>query len=352
MDRSRSQRVLLVTEDPALAEVVHRIAAAAGVDVQETTSGALTQSAWTNAALLIVAADVLEVVAEHAFPRRPGVVVVADSVHERLWPTALGIGAEHVVELPTGEPWLIGRLGDLADGPSRAGTVIAVTSTTGGVGVTTIATAVAASSAGDDLRTMLIDFDPWSGGIDLAIGAEHAPGIRWGDLADAAGRLSSATLDYALPHVRGIAVLAQPRTTRPLIGEAALAAVIDAGRRGYDQIVCDVPHVQRPDVLATADHVIACVAPTVRGVVGAAQVLRLADELDKPVSLVVRQSRRTLPLDDIGQALGGREILVVPEFAPLVERMEHGDPHVRTDAYGKAIDALRRRFTDHARRAA
>ena len=45
----------------------------------------------------------------------------------------------------------------------------------------------------------MVDADPVGGGIDLVVGAEHAPGVRWPELAGTSGRLSAASLSDALP---------------------------------------------------------------------------------------------------------------------------------------------------------
>ena len=49
-------------------------------------------------------------------------------------------------------------------------------------------------------RAILVDVDPWSGGIDLVLGSEAEPGLRWPDL-DAAGRAARTrpALREALP---------------------------------------------------------------------------------------------------------------------------------------------------------
>ena len=38
--------------------------------------------------------------------------------------------------------------------------------------------------------SLLLDLDPWGGGIDLLVGGEATPGLRWPDLALQSGRLS------------------------------------------------------------------------------------------------------------------------------------------------------------------
>ena len=68
----------------------------------------------------------------------------------------------------------------------RRGAVIAVIGGRGGAGASVFATALAQSAP----DALLIDADPWSGGIDLVLGTESETGLRWPDLALQGGRLN------------------------------------------------------------------------------------------------------------------------------------------------------------------
>lgn len=350
---SSSHQSILITEDPTLLADVQRIGAASGADLVSLRVGQVTRGVWSTASLIVLGSDALAPVQLLGLPRRSGVVVVTRvaAAADALWPQAVAVGAEHVVELPTGEGWLIGRLGELVDGPSRCGAVVVVTSASGGAGVTTLACALASAAALAAERALLIDLDAVGGGVDLALGAEHAPGIRWGDLVDAQGRISAATLDYALPHVRDVAVLSHPRSTQVQVPDAAVDAVLDAARRGYDLVVCDHPRPIASRVFEAADAVVLMVLPTVRGVAAAAQGIRALESWGAQPQLVCRVTRRGLPIVDVRRALDGRSILEVPDQASLAERLDHGDPYVRTDAYGKAVDVVRDHLRPRARAA-
>ncbi|TXB86307.1 hypothetical protein FRD82_26440, partial [Mycobacterium tuberculosis] len=87
---------------------------------------------------------------------------------------------------------------------------------------------------------LLVDLDPWAGGIDLLVGGETAPGLRWPDLALQGGRLNWSAVRAALPRPRGISVLSGTRRGYEL-DAGPVDAVIDAGRRGGVTVVCDLP---------------------------------------------------------------------------------------------------------------
>ena len=70
-------------------------------------------------------------------------------------------------------------------------------------------------------RVLLIDGDPWGGGLELALAAEEEPGLRWPDLAE------------ALP-VR----IATSRSPRRSIGETA-------GRLAREAVTADTSSLQK-----------------------------------------------------------------------------------------------------------
>src|SRR5947209_19109647 len=75
---SPSSRPLVVTADDRLLDPALRVLAAAGVEAQLATGGAILRRAHRDASLVLVGADVLGSAAVRGLPRRPGVVVVAD----------------------------------------------------------------------------------------------------------------------------------------------------------------------------------------------------------------------------------------------------------------------------------
>ena len=66
------------------------------------------------------------------------------------------------------------------------GEVVAVIGGCGGAGASLFAVALAQAAT----DALLVDLDPWGGGIDLLVGGEATPGLRWPDLALQGGRLN------------------------------------------------------------------------------------------------------------------------------------------------------------------
>ena len=132
----------------------------------------------------------------------------------------------------------------------------------GGAGASVFATALARTHRRRE--AILIDADPWSGGIDLVLGIEADPGLRWPDLTLQGGRLNYTALREALPRHRGISVLSGGRGGGD-IDAAPLGAVIDASSRGGATVVCDVPRrstAAAETALESADLVVSSHQPT------------------------------------------------------------------------------------------
>ena len=151
----------------------------------------------------------------------------------------IAVGAQHVLRLPEQERELIRELAEAADSArddGLRGEVVAVIGGCGGAGASLFAVALAQAAT----DALLVDLDPWGGGIDLLVGGEATPGLRWPDLALQGGRLNWSAVREALPRHRGISLLSGTRRGYEL-DAGPVDAVVDAGRRGGVTVVCDLP---------------------------------------------------------------------------------------------------------------
>lgn len=135
-----------------------------------------------------------------------------------------------------------------------------------------LATALGLAAAGQGLRTLLVDADPYGGGVDLMLGLEEHEGVRWHDLAERRGRLSSATLRETLPRSGDLSVLSWRRGEPVPVSDDAVSSLVDAAVRGFDLVVVDVPRYPG-DVgraaLRSADTTLLLVPAEVRATVAA-----------------------------------------------------------------------------------
>ncbi len=338
-------RPLLVSDDAELIDDIVRLAAANGIEVHLAGDVESARSRWQLAPLVIVGQDRLDAVAAARMSRRRDVVVVARPPDERTWPAAVQIGAEHVIALPEAERWLIDRIADSGEGPPRQGRVVVVMGSGGGAGSSTMAATLAVVAASRSLRTMLVDADPTAGGLDVLLGIEDAAGVRWPDLVDARGRIAADSLAGALPATQGVDVLSWGRVGPVLVPGESLSAVLDAGRRGYDLVVVDLPrHLDAAGehLLAQADHVLLVTANRVRAVAAAARLVDLLRTRCTALGLVLRSDPRGADDDAVLAALDAPVIARLPTSPALSVRADEGEPPSTRDAYARAcLDVLR-----------
>ncbi|SDQ17808.1 septum site-determining protein Ssd [Quadrisphaera sp. DSM 44207] len=268
--------VLLVTRRSVLVEEVGRLAAAASVPVDVVVDAGAARRAWLDAELVLLGDDA----AALGVPvRRGGTVLLAlPGAGERVWRSAVEVGAQEVLVLPDGEQALLHHLARAGEPPGAGGRVVGVVGGRGGAGASVLAAALAVTAA-RRRRALLVDGDPLGGGLDLLLGAEDAAGLRWADLAAARGTVRASLLREALPVAEGVPVLAwgrEPGGGAPLPAPApAVEAVLDAGARGSDLVVVDLPRRDDPATVAALwrlDLLLLVVPAEVRAVASARRV--------------------------------------------------------------------------------
>ncbi|HLR99941.1 hypothetical protein H7J77_03280 [Mycolicibacillus parakoreensis] len=334
---ARSPGVLTVLADPVLRNEIERIGAAIGVRVVHAEA-VPDRRAWSAAAAVIL--DETAVVGcAHVtsvpFPRRAHVLVVAGAeVPNTTWSAAISLGAQQVLTAPLDEAVLAGALAEAAEtvgDDRRDGRVAAVIGGCGGAGASLFSAALAQTAS----TAMLVDLDPWSGGLDLLMADDLHDQICWPELHLEGGRLAWSTVREALPTRCGAVVLSSARYSHEL-NAGAVEAVLDAGRRGGATVICDLPRRltdAAETALGAADLVTVITRCDVRAAAATAALLPVLAARNPNVGLVVR-----------GPAPGGlratqiAEITAVPVLAAmraeprLVGRVEYGRLRLRRNA--------------------
>ena len=327
---SPSVRPLLITEDPLLLESLLRLVAAAGAEAVVLPSAAAARPVWSSAPLVLVGDDQARHVASARLPRRPDVVLVGRDLDDAgVWRRAVDLGADHVVVLPDGESWLVDRFAEAASGRER-GTLIAVVGGRGGAGATVTAAALALSAQRLGHRTLLVDGDPLGGGIDLVLGGEAAEGLRWSDLDGVRGRLTPDTLYGELPNIDGLPTLSWGRSDSGDVPPEAMAALLDAGLRGSDLVVVDLPrHLADSSrvALEAADLTLLVVPAELRAAAAATRVVATVRCHCPDIRLLVRGPapsglEAAVMADVLGLSLAGE----IRHEHGLAAALERGDP--------------------------
>jgi secretion/DNA translocation related CpaE-like protein len=257
--RRRGSRPLLVTADPGLLDELLRLCAAAGVEAQVAHDEVAARQDWVGAPLVVVGQDLAARLDRGRIDRRDGVVLVGTDLQDTgVWDLGVAIGADAIVFLPDAQSWLAGRLSEAGTASGYEGVVLAVVGGRGGAGASTLAAGLSRVAAASGIVTMLVDADPLGGGIDMVLGREDEPGLRWPDLASAAGRLSPESLRRALPRVGRLTMLSCGRGESLQLPVDAARAVLDAGRRSHELVLVDLPRW----VDQVAEHVLSAATLT------------------------------------------------------------------------------------------
>lgn len=315
--------VLLVTASPILRGEVERIVAAAGAGLRIAGDAATAAGYWDEAAAVLVGSDVRGLP-----PRRraPAVLVGLDGEGDSLWHLAAVLGAERVAVLPDAAAWLADHL-SRSRSPDPGGLVLGVTGGCGGAGSTTAAVWIAQAAAGLGARVLLVDGDPWGGGLELALAAEEDPGLRWPDLSEASGSVDPLQLADSLPVAGGFSFLSWPASReQPVpVPAAATTVVLDAARRGYELVVVDIGRgaEQLTAFAWDCDRVLVVVPAQLKAAVAAARMLQELPPVD--AALLVR-GRPGAALDGplIAEAVGLPVEGRVPELRGVAAAMEAG----------------------------
>lgn len=322
---SAGEPVLLVTRDQALADHVRALADAAAAPL---VVRAAAPPGARAAPLALIGLDV----AADLPPGRHGGVLIArvDGADppDGLWRRAVEMGAERVALLPEAEPWLIEALMDAAT-PSARAPVIGVLPGSGGAGASTLAVALAAVAARRGSRVVLVDADPLGGGLDLALGLDAIPGLRWPQVPNGPGRWPAGLVRTALPEVDGVSVLTCARDEPVPLRPVAVGRAVDAAARECDLVVVDLArHIGEveADLLPRFECVLLVIAAEVRAVAAAAATAAAVTVLAGDVRLVVRTRSPGGPApedvaDVLSLPLAGR-VGADPNLAAAMERGE------------------------------
>jgi secretion/DNA translocation related CpaE-like protein len=285
---------LILTSDGDLLDELLRLAAAGGTEAEVVPDPPGARPRWAGAPLVMIGTDQAEPCLRARLPHRTGVVLVGRGGHgDPGWDLAELIGAEHVAMLPAAEPWLVDRFAEGSTGRvnTGAGRIVALIGGRGGAGASVLAGGLAVTAARTGLRTLLVDADPLGGGLDLVLGWEQLEGLRWPALTQTDGRVDAPALVRALPSRGDLVMLSWDRGDLLPLPAEAMAATMDAGRRGRDLVVVDLPR-QLDDAaviaLQSADRALLVVPAELRATAAAARVVATVLPHCGELSVVVR----------------------------------------------------------------
>ncbi|WP_157582264.1 MULTISPECIES: hypothetical protein [unclassified Phycicoccus] len=195
--------------------------------------------------------------------------------------------------------------------------VLGVIGASGGLGVSTLAVALAVRAVGRVGATVAVDGAPGGGALDVTACVEHVTGLRWADLVEAEGNIDGAALLRELPAEGSARVLAGRGPAPP--DEVVRAAVSGLSR------VCGLTVVDLGCSTWLAEQcsdLLLVVGSSARQLADGAGAAERLHDLGVPAALVLRPHR--------GDALGPEEVAAHLDL-PLAGIMRD-DPRVPVDA--------------------
>ncbi|TDQ55349.1 septum site-determining protein Ssd [Actinorugispora endophytica] len=343
---------LVVTDDADLLDDLLRLAAAANVEVTVVHAAARSGRYWASAPLVVVGADLVHALARLEPADNPNVVVTSRGParpDHSLYADALRVGARDVLPLPDAEARLADLLAESAERAPGHAPLVAVIGGRGGAGASLLAVSLALAGRRARLRTALLDADPLGGGLDLLLGAEHAPGSHWEEFSGRRGRMIWSALRDALPSAHGISLMTwTARRPSSPVPPTAMRAVLTSATRGAELVVADLPRSLDPsaeEVLRRSTVTLLVLPADVHSVVAAERIIPLLRDLVPDLRLVVRgASPATLSVEAVTESLGlpiAGELTDEPGLARLLDRGDTParDPRSPLAAFGDSFVA-------------
>jgi secretion/DNA translocation related CpaE-like protein len=300
---ARSSAPLVATTDEQLADDALRWCAAVGASPERVTDVAGVRRSWRTAAAVLLGDDLVDEVARAGLPRREHVVVMARDP-SRWWSTAVTVGAVAVCT-PLDEEVVVELLSHALDGSGEA-CVVAVVGGSGGAGASTLTAALGLEAARRGVRPLVVDADPGGGGLELLLGAEGAPGVRWDDFGSTRGRLDAASLTDVLPSHDGVRHLAWARGSQRHVPDA-WTEVVSAAVRGFDVVAVDVPRhlgASAAEIVGRSVLTLVVVPEEIASVSAARRVIDEVSVRAPSVGLVTVARRSGIGAGAVEEALG------------------------------------------------
>ncbi|GAA3971756.1 septum site-determining protein Ssd [Gordonia caeni] len=319
---------LLVLTDPVLYDDVARCGAAAGYRIVRGDP-ARCRHEWLRAGAVVVDGAALTALGSPGPPPRDGVLVVAGPDGDPVaWRSGLTVGAQGGYVLPDDEAGLVAALSGLRRPRRAAAAVLAVVGGHGGVGVSTFTAVLGYTAARSDTGVLLLDVEPGGAGLDLLLGAENAPGLRWSDITGETGSIAPQALSAALPRAaERLRFLTRGRDDGAPLSAETVLAVLDAARGDGQTVIADLGRATDPaaaGVLDSADLIVVLTAASVPGVAATRKLLaRIGNRGD--AALVVRgPAPGGLSPGQVAEAVGLRLIASLRTRPGVARRCEEG----------------------------
>lgn len=244
----------------------------------------------------------------------------------------------------------------LPTSPDTTAVCLMLVPAVGGAGAS-IAAAASALVASRETSVCLVDADVMSGGIDLVLGMETEPGLRWQDFSASDGRLDGAALYEALPacpqspalkvltwsrsRTRGVTVEQGGADSSSDINHIAstISCLIHAGIT----VIVDCPRQVEyvTTVGALADDIVIVVPTSVRGIAAAGHLASICRSAGFTPRLAVRhQQHRDISVDEVEDAFNVPIVGEIEFCKKVAHEIDVGGLTVSVGKLTRGLDAM------------
>ncbi len=264
-------------------------------------------------------------------------------------------GAREVLQLPIITDELqtvlksVGECSDSAESSEKRGRVVAVYSGKGGVGVSFLATNLAAAM---NVPTLLVDLNLQTGDAASFLGVE--PKYTLSDFVLNRNRLDDSLISSLITqHSPQLALLPAPLEPHEAeeIQASSVTEVIHLLSRTYECVVLDLPHTFDPLSIAAldlADEILLVMTLDIPGIRATKRALKVFGRLgytsEKVQVVVNRWSKRTdVDLNKVEAHLNEQLIGLVPnDYRSVIESINLGRPLVQAEPSSKLTAEIKR----------
>ena len=233
------------------------------------------------------------------------------------------------------------------------GRAIALVGARGGVGVTFLATSLAAACQQANSDVVIADLDPFHDDVAAALGVPPAS-PHWGELLPVIDELTTEHLDRVLyRHPRGFRVLLSPRDpTTPALEQHQVSNLIRALRDRFDVVLLHLPRSLDPatcSAIQSAEAVLLIVTLDVLAFREARRLLELLDSFGSRsrCELVLnRVSKGEIVPRDAEHVFGLRPIAVIGADRAVSRAQNRGELPAGRSTVARRVAALARRLSD------
>lgn len=275
------------------------------------------------------------------------VLVVIGTTGPETWRFAAKLSANHIAVIPDSRDWLVEHLSAPV---TKKGLCVAIIPGAGGAGASLLSAGLAFHARQLFSDVVLVDLDENSAGLDVVLGIETQPGMRWQDFHSLTGSISGSDILRGLPARDGVALLTH-NDSETLPDKLLRDTIIQQLRGVSGLVIIDFPRFTNQkfaiEILKQCDVVYVVTPSTVRGSASTKKEIAHICKHATNVELIIRNFPGTnLDALKIAQSLDVPLAGSVNSDPRIVEQIEQGFgvAGIHLGGFTRSMNALAQRL--------